>query len=158
VRVNYSSSAALSWDATLGYEFRQAGNKDFTTPVFGLGATWTPRLGTSLNFAAERRTFNSADAMNTNYTSMSATLTLSQRLGPWVTGSVSVGYENAQYQSTGADGDGARQDSLYQGQIGFTYSVTERWNCSISFSADENRSNQKPLQDYQVAFQSSFRF
>ena len=84
-------------NATLGYErLCQTGGGNFATPVFGVGATWTPRLGTSIDLATERRTFNSADASNTNFTSTSVNLTLSQRLGPWITGSVGLSYENAQ--------------------------------------------------------------
>lgn len=158
VNLEYNPSPKFSLYGTFGCEFRQAGGKLFTGPIFGVGATWTPRLGTSVKLAAERRTFNSAEAMNSNYTSTSITLSLDQRLGSRVTLSLSLGYENAQYESVGAGGDGSRRDDLIEGQIGFTLFINSRWSCSLSLSASDNYSNQRPLQEYQLAFQTSYAF
>jgi hypothetical protein len=47
---------------------------------------------------------------------------------------------------------------LFQGQIGFTYAVTQRFHCTLTFSADDNRSNQRPIQSYLAAFQTRWQF
>ena len=97
VRITFLGSKALTYNATVGFEFRDAGSKEEVNPVLGTGLIWEPRLGTRLILSADRRVENSAADVGANFVSSSVAVTITQRVTDFWQASASVGYENADY-------------------------------------------------------------
>ncbi len=164
-RASTATSEILSFSATLGAALLEAGDSQKVTPVFGLGATWTPRLGTSFSLTADQRPQNSAANTSTNFVTTSVALTVTQRLGRWMRLSVSGGYENASYYSIGGSSSalntsaGDRHDQLYVGQMGLNADLGRRWSAQLLYSYTKNTSNTGDAFDSSRAqFQINFNF
>lgn len=153
-----SPTVFLSFNSTLGLEYRTVGDSSSLNPIFGLGASWSSLLGTEVSLAAEQRVFNSASEFDTNYTSTSFVLSVSQALGSRLTGLLSFGYEHADYDSVGAGGEGGRIDNLYTVELGLAMPITTRLGCSLSGQWGQNNSNVEPFSFSQVTFQMSYAF
>ncbi|RYD75069.1 MAG: hypothetical protein EOP84_18865, partial [Verrucomicrobiaceae bacterium] len=158
LRANYRPSALLAIDGTVGLELRESGDSSEFNPIFGLGITWRPRLGTAVALAAESRIFNSASVENTNYRSTSVSLRVSQRIGYRLTASAALGYEIAEYESLGGGRSGSRRDELLGGSLELSLPITQRWSWALTLSASENISNERPFELYQVVLQTTYSF
>ena len=150
----------ISYNATLGVEYRVVGGSGTAGPLFGLGAGWKPRLGTVVSLAAESRVNSSASSVNTNYTSTSFVLGLSQTLGYKLSGSLSLAYEYAKYENVGAGGgnQGDRKDHLYYISTGLKRPISTKWSCSLLGRLGENRSNRDPFSFWEVSLYTSYSF
>ena len=188
VHSTVAPSPELAFSATAGEELREIGNFQKATPIFGVGAAWTPRLGTSFALAADRRTqVSSADASE-NYISTSVAFSATQRLGSWMKLQVSFGFEDARYYSisdtsssssspasitlTGSDSNDIftissvgstvapdRHDQLYVGQIGIFAELSKRWSAQLQYSYTKNTSNtEAAFNDSRAQFQLNFNF
>lgn len=158
VNIQYIPTPFIALSGNAGYEFRQIGSTMEATPIFGLGVTWTPRLGTTFSLIGQRGTQSSATVSNTNFDQTTLTLSINQRVGRRMNLNASGSYENAVYQSVGNGGEGGRVDNLIQGQIGVSYLITSRWTVSLSVSAGKNFSNVNPLNYQQATLQTTFSF
>lgn len=147
----------LSFHGSVGVEYRQAGDSTFN-PIFGLGATWNSRRGTTVSLAAESRIFNSATAANTNFTSTSIGLRASQILGYGIVGSLYLGYEYSAYERVGKGGVSGRNDQLCTVSIGLSRPITKRWSSSLSVQFGKNWSNVQPFNYSQITFRTSYAF
>ncbi len=158
-RANLISSEIFSFFGTFGIEFRQTGGTDQVNPVFGLGTAWNPRLGTSISLTADNRVQNSGSQANSNYATTSVAISLGQRLGSRFNLSLTIGYENARYSSTGADSAAAsRRDQAYFGAIGLQTQLSPRWQGSMTYSYRDTRSNESPFTDSSAQAQLSFAY
>jgi hypothetical protein len=163
-----AASPELSFSATVGTELLDAGDTQKLIPIFGLGATWTPRLGTSFALTADRRPQNSATSDSENYVSTSVGLSATQRLGSWVQLKVSFSFEDARYysigdtsspSSAGAADTANRHDDLYVGQVGLTAELNKRWSALLQYSYTKNISNTSDaFNDSRAQFQLTFNF
>ncbi len=145
-------------DGTVGIDFRDQGDTFSTAPIFGLSATWDSRQGTSISLAAERRIFNAASSINTNFTSSSVVLRLGQRLRWGVIGLLSGGYEYTEYESTGTGGQGSRKDKLFYFSGTVVKPLTRHWNCALNVSVGKNESEVNPFDYFQTTFKTSVEF
>ncbi|MEO7317567.1 MAG: outer membrane beta-barrel protein, partial [Chthoniobacteraceae bacterium] len=158
MRVNYSPTRFLLFDATAGVDFRGRGDSSSATPIFGLSTTWDSRHGTLVTLAAERRIFNAASASNTNFTSMTVVLSAYHRFGRSMIGSISAGYEYSEYDSTGSGAQSSRTDKLSYVSAGVTVPLALRWNCTLSGSAGRNESDVAGFDFVQMTFKTSLTF
>lgn len=159
LQVNYQPTRFLQFNGIGGIDFRDSGGSTTATPIFGLGLVWDSLRGTTVSLAAERRIFNAASAVNTNYISTSVALTFGQRLWDRLFASLSLGYEGASYESIGAGGESEkRSDNLFTATLGVTIPVSERLGCSLSCTYGKNESDVSPFTSSQVTFQTSYAF
>ncbi len=156
--LNYIPSPFIGINGNVGYEFRQIQGSTFTSPIFGLGVTWTPRLGTVFSISGNRSTQTSLTEVNTNYEQTSLSISARQNIGKRVVLSAGFNYENAVYESVGTDGESGRIDNLVEGEIGISYSITSQWRASLSLSMGKNFSNERPIDYQQATFQTTYSF
>ena len=158
VRTTYAPSRFVLFDGTVGIDFRDQGDTFSTAPIFGLSATWDSRQGTSVSLAAERRIFNAASSINTNFTSSSIVLRLGQRLRWGVIGLLSGGYDYTEYDSTGSGGQGGRIDKLSYFSATLVKPMNRHWNCALNVSVGKNESEVRPFDYFQTTFKTSLEF
>jgi hypothetical protein len=158
LRLKYRPTRFVSCDATLGLDFRDAADSLTTTPIFGLSVIWDSESGTSVSLAAERRVFNAASAINTNFTSTSIVLSGAQRLGWGLIGTLAAGYEFSEYESIGAGGQGSRKDHLTFVSGGLVKLITHHWNVSLSCAAGINESDTTAIDFVQVTLKTALAF
>jgi|GEM_PF-3675113 len=158
VRAAYELSGKLQATGSIGYEFRQAGETNSNTPVFTLGASWTPRLGTTVSLTADRRIFNSASVQDVNYSSTSVMLSLSQRVGNRCSLGLGLGWENGDYQSLDHSVSSGREDNLFFAQATFAVKISKRLSGSAYFSYTDNQSNVASYNTLTAGVQGSLTF
>ena len=156
--VKYSPTRFLLFDATAGVDFRDRGDSSAVTPVFGLSTTWDSRHGTLVTVAAERRVFNAASAIDTNFTSTSLVLSAIQRFDGGVMGRISAGYEYTEYESFGGGAGSNRTDKLSYISAGVMVPLNLHWNCSLSGSAGKNESDVSEFDFVQMTFKTTLSY
>ncbi len=157
-RLTYIATQKLSFNGTLGYEFRQTESRDVTNPVFGFGLNLAIRDGTNLSLNAERRVLNSASNLGANYTDTTVLLSLGQRLGTLVQLVATAGYENSAYQGVTTGVSSNRNDNQLVLQTALTYRFKERWLVSEIISYSKDFSNQNSFQAFQNSLQLTYVF
>lgn len=158
LHVKYSPTQFLLFDATAGVDFRDRGGSSTIAPIFGLSTTWDSRHGTLVTLAAERRVFNAASAIDTNFTSTSLALGVYQRFGGSVIGNITAGYEYTEYDSFGSGAGTSRTDKLSYFSAGILVPVTLRWNFALNASAGKNESDVQAFDFMQVTFKTTLTF
>ncbi len=158
LKLKYSPSRFLLFDATAGVDFRDHGDSSAVTPIFGLSTTWNSRHGTLVTLAAERRVFNAASAIDTNFTSTSFILSAYQRFSYGVMGTLSAGYEYTEYESFGASAGSNRTDKLTYVSAGVMVPLALHWNCSLNASAGKNDSDTQGFDFMQMTFKTTLLF
>ena len=134
LRLGYTPSPRLSFDTTVGYEFRQTDASEENTPIFRLGVAWQPQDGTSIGLSGERGVYNSAALSSTNYTTTSISLTATQRIGRYLEASASMGYNDDSYESAGGGKDYGRDEEYYLVQAGLAIHLGLQWRIVLNTS------------------------
>ena len=159
-RITYTNNGFLVVNGLFGIELRDTRDGEKITPVYGLGATWQVREGTTLALTSERRTFNSAALTGSNYVSSNVALTATQRLGSHWTATATFGYENADY-------DGAadrvrlrsnREDNYVVVQGGVVAKLGNRWSASTLATYGNNQSNGSSVNFFHTLVQATFAY
>lgn len=115
LRLNYDATAKLNIYASAGVEFRQFdGNRgDYVSPVFEVGATYTPFVDTTFTLAAGRRIYNSGYLANQDFGGTYVVGRFQQRLFRRVYLGLTAGYENDNYISTDSGVSATRNDDYW---------------------------------------------
>lgn len=158
LRVTYVAAVKLSLAATLGYEWRQTGTSSSATPVFNGNVSYALRPTTNLSLAANRSVSNSAVRNRTNYVSSSVRAVISQRIGSRASASLSLGYQNADYDSAGNQQAIAREDNLIFARPSIRWHLSESLSVSLFYSFSENFSNTRSFESQQVNLGVSYTF
>ena len=160
VRITYAKSDSLAVNGEFGIEFRDAEDGEKITPIFGLGATWRIREGTTLALTSERRTFNSAADTDSNYISSNVALTATQRLGDRWTATATVGYENADYYGVNnlRRSSSSREDNYVVVQGGVVVKIGNRWSASVLGTYGNNQSNGSSVNFFHTLLQATFAY
>ena len=158
VRTTFAPTRFVLFDATLGVDFRDRGDSFATAPIVGLSATWDSQHGTSVSLAAERRIFNAASSVNTNFTSSSIVMRVGQRLRWGVIGLFTAGYDYTEYESIGSGGQGSRTDKLSYLSGTLVKRLNRHWNCALNVSVGKNESDARPFDYFQTTFKTSLEF
>lgn len=145
VQVSYAATAKLGFNANAGWEFRNGGDgvPTSSTPVFSVGAAWTPREKTTISFDARRRTYGSAALVGQNYQATGFSATITQQLRPRISANLTVGYEFTNYQQALLGVDASRRDNYFYTRVGVGFPVN-RWcsgNVFYEFSNNSSTGN-----------------
>ena len=142
-RLTYTNNGFLIVNGTVGVEFRDTEAKEEINPIFGIGATYQVREGTTLALTSERRVVNSAADSGDNYISTNVALTATQRLGDRWTATGSFGYENADYDDVSGRRNMApgRNDDYIIVQGGLNAKLGSRLSASALLSYGDNQSS-----------------
>ena len=142
-RLTYTNNGFLIVNGTVGVEFRDTETKEEINPIFGIGATYQLREGTTFALTSERRVFNSAAQSGDNYISTNVALTATQRLGDRWTATGSFGYENADYEDVSRKRNLAagRNDDYIVLQGGLNAKLGTRLSASGLLSYGNNQSS-----------------
>ena len=156
--LKYSPTRFLLFNLSAGVDFRDRGGSFATTPIFGLSTTWDSRHGTLVTLAAERRVFNAASAIDTNFTSSTIVLSAIQRFDRGVMGKISAGFEYTEYEGFGNGANTNRTDKLTYISAGLMVPLALHWNCSLNGSAGKNESDVAEFDFVQMTFKTTVSF
>ena len=159
-RITYTNNRFLVVNGVFGVEFRNTDDGERINPIYGLGATWQIREGTTLALTSERRTFNSAALTGSNYISSNVALTATQRLGDRWTATATLGYENADYEgaSDRRRSSSNREDNYVVVQGGVVAKIGNRWSASVLGTYGNNQSNGSSVNFFHTLVQVTFAY
>jgi hypothetical protein len=142
VRAHYLGTGKLSFDGELGVEFRQiedhGGNR--TTPIFALGATYSPFVATELSLRGSRRTLASASKAGENYVLTGVEGRIRQRFFQRFYVSTATGYERSAYESVDGRGEANRTDNVFFTRPSLEFDVTKWASMEVAYEFRENDS------------------
>ena len=162
LRLNYDATAKLNIYASAGVEFRQFdGNRgDYVSPVFEVGATYTPFANTTFTLAAGRRIYNSGYLANQDFGGTYVVGRLQQRLFRRVYLGLTAGYENDNYISTDTDVSATRDDDYWFIEPSVDVLIT-RWLSAGAYylhRQDSSNTDFFSFYDNQVGVRATVRF
>jgi hypothetical protein len=162
LRLNYNATAKLNIYASAGVEFRQFdGNRDtYDSPVFEVGATYTPFADTTFTLAAGRRIYNSGYLANQDFGGTYVVGRFQQRLFRRVYLGLTAGYENDDYISTNSDVSATRNDDYWFIEPSVDVLITRWLSAGVYYLHREDASsdNSFSFDDNQVGVRATVRF
>jgi hypothetical protein len=158
LRVAYVPSRKITLAAMVGYEWRQIDGTTSATPVFDGSVSYAIRPTTTLSLGATRAVRNSAAQAQTNYVSSTVQVSASQKIGPKVVTSLSLGYQNATYDSVDGSESASREDNYFFARPDLRFLVTQAFSLSLFYSYGENRSTERSFQTQQVSLSGTYSF
>ena len=162
LRLNYEATAKLNIYASGGVEFRQFdGNRGgYTSPVFEVGATYTPFANTTLTLAAGRRIYNSGYLANQDFGGTYVVGRFQQRLFRRVYLGLTAGYENDDYISTDNDVSATRNDDYWFIEPSADVLITRWLSAGIYYLHRQDSSSDDffSFYDNQVGVRATVRF
>lgn len=160
LRLGYSATEKLSFEARGGVEFRQRGEGlgDKTTPVFGAGLKFSPLERTTIALEGFRRTEYSGLERGRDFTLTGAALRLKQSIGRGFHLTLDGGYEVSDYTES-VDGR-SRTDDYFFVRPGVLYNIARWGNAQLHYLHREDRSTQESFSflNNQVEFELSLIF
>ena len=158
-RITYLSSGSLTYNATVGFEFRDAGDKEEVNPVLGIGLSWEPRIGSRFVLSADRRVQNSAADLGTNFVSSSLAITATQRITDFWQASASIAYENADYDQVDRRSNlGQREDNYVVVQANLAAFFNRHLGGSVVLTYGNNQSRQDGTEFFQSLIQVTYSY
>jgi len=162
LRLNYDATAKLNIYASAGVEFRQFdGNRGgYVTPVFEVGATYTPFADTILTLAAGRRIYNSGYLANQDFGGTYVVARFQQRLLRRVYIGLTAGYENDNYISTDNDVTATRNDDYWFIEPSLDVLITRWLSAGVYYLHRQDSSSDDffSFYDNQVGVRATVRF
>ena len=162
LRLNYDATAKLNIYASAGVEFRQFdGNRGgYVTPVFEVGATYTPFADTTLTLAAGRRIYNSGYLANQDFGGTYLVARFQQRLLRRVYLGLTAGYENDNYISTDNDVTATRDDDYWFIEPSVDVLITRWLSAGVYYLHRQDSSSDDffSFYDNQVGVRATVRF
>ena len=162
LRLNYNATAKLNIYASAGVEFRQFdGNRgDYVSPVFEVGATYTPFVDTTFTLAAGRRIYNSGYLANQDFGGTYVVGRFQQRLFRRVYLGLTAGYENDNYISTDSDVSATRNDDYWFIEPSADVLITRWLSAGVYYLHREDSSSDSffSFYDNQVGVRATVRF
>lgn len=158
IYVNYVPTLKLSFAGSVGYERRQVGNTNSSTPIFDGSVSFLVNPRTTFTLGATQSVSNSAAQAETNYTSTTIRASVSERFGDRVTTSLALGYQKASYNSVDGTDGASREDDYFFAFLATTFQVTSTFSMSLSYSYGDNRSNERAFQTQTVNLSGTYSF
>ena len=158
LRLSYVPTAKCTLSGSFGYEWRQIGNTRSGTPVFAGALSYAIRPTTTIALSASRSVANSASTSDTNYTSSTIRGSVSQKLGLKATASLSLGYQNAIYDSVDDPRSISREDNLVFIRPSLAYRITSFLSISLYYSYGENYSDDRPFTTQEGGINATYKF
>jgi len=162
-RITYQATGKISLNASGGVEFRQFEDDDqngsHVSPVYELDAVYQPFDGTTITLSGSRHNQSSAVNAGQDYATSNITLGIRQRFVQRVYLSVTAGYENSNYFSTGTGTNDRRDDNYYFVQPALDVTVTRFWTAGAYYLHRENNSTGNfGFNDNQFGIRTSLAF
>lgn len=142
-RIEWNPTRKIAIDVEAGMENRSFDKGSDSTPVVEARVGWTPREGTELYLAGNRRVLASAFLPGENFTQSGVELGIVQRLGGKWTGRVEGGLERAAYSRVSGSGPSGRVDRIHFIRPSVEYRFTDDFSMGLFYRYSENRSNQE---------------
>lgn len=156
-RVNFESTAKLSFDARGGVEFRQSDGPlgDRADPVFNVTARYSLAEATLVALDGHRRVEPSSSRPDEDYVATGVSLRFERTLRTGLRFSVEGGYEHTDY--TESSGLAPRRDDFFFVRAGLLYNFARWGNAGISYEYRENDSSRggSSFENNRVTFQVS---
>lgn len=161
-RVIYDLTEKVTLRAKAGVGFRQTeGGYNKTSPVFGIGGTWTPFDSTTLTLDAYREEYSSTTLVSQNYFATGVSARIRQRFLQKFYLGIGGGYENSEYYRTSASAAPTnREDNYYYIRPSFDYQVTEWWSVGLfyMYRTNDSTSATNNFFNNQAGFMTSLAF
>ena len=163
LRAAYKMTEKLSFLASAGFEVVHYDGRDLTkvTPVFDLGASWSPFVGTSVGLSGFRKIFASPVEAGDVFTATGVQGSISQTFFQRFTASLFAGYENDDYSAANKHGTNTdRTDNYVYLRPNLTYSIGGWCNIVLyyQFSHNDSNINGASFDDHRVGGQVIFAF
>lgn len=164
LRAAYRYTEKLTFRATAGFEVTSYSSSDLikVTPVFELGADYSPFPDTTLSLTAFRKIFASPLLVGQFFTATGVEFDASQKLFQRFTVAVAVGYEHDSYNSTGGATaiDIGREDDYVYVRPNITYNFRNWLSATVYYQFGRNSSTigQSSFYDNRVGGQISITF
>jgi len=159
-RVNYDATGKLVVYASGGVDLRQSDTTN-VSPVFSIGAAYSPYATTTITLDIHERIYGSAALVGQDYRATGMFVTLNQQLRPSLSMFLSLGYENASYFAV-QDGIAAnRRDNYYFARVGPEWRVKPWCNLSSFYEFSKNDSTgigSRSFTRNRVGVQANFSF
>ena len=162
LRLNYIVTSKFALWASAGVEFRQFdSNRDtYTSPVFELGLTYHPFVGTYFSLAAGRRIFPSGYIADQDFGATYVAGRFQQRLFRRIYLGLGAGYEHSDYFATNNNVNATRNDNYWFIEPSIDVLITRWLTAGVYYLHREDISNQQffDWEDNQVGVRATLRF
>lgn len=161
LRAGYKTTEKTDISLSVGGEWRQySDGSDSFSPVFSLTGKYQPFEGTTLSIEGHRRQQNSAVLNGANFISTGVSLSARHRLRERLFGTLSVTFDNAEYQPTRRGVQTTRQDDYFLLRYGLDAILGRSWMVGIFHQYREDVSTDKSFSfdNNQVGIQASWGY
>ena len=163
LRAAYKLTEKLIFLGSAGAEIINYNDRNLikVTPVFELSAQWNPFVGTSFGLTAFRKIWASPVEVGQVFTATGVQGSISQTFFQKLTAAVFVGYENDQYNPSGATaGNINRTDNYVYLRPNLTYAVGGWCNIELYYQYNHNDSSLHgaSFDDHRIGGQVIFAF
>ncbi|MEA3213364.1 MAG: hypothetical protein QOE70_6421 [Chthoniobacter sp.] len=140
MRAAYSATERLSLSANVGGDFRNSGDGNQCSPIFGLGANYKPFDSTDVSLSGSRSIVPSAVLVHQDKELTSFFLSVRQRFLQRYFLTPSVGYDHTEYGGS-AEGVGeSRNDDSIAFGLNAATNLTEHWSVQLFYQYRRNTS------------------
>jgi hypothetical protein len=160
-RVLYTPTSKLSFNATVGAEFRQTqgSSRDQVNPTFSLGLDYDPFDGTDVNLNAYRDYAYSAKYYGDDYLATGVSGSVTQRFFQKFYAIFTASFENAVYEDNFTNQSANLSYNYFTVRPALAFRPTEWCELSIFYQYRENVSQTiDAFTDNQAGFQSRFAY
>jgi hypothetical protein len=140
LRLNWAATAKTGVSGSIGVEKREYSGGDSITALIGrFGVYYNPTEKVALQLSAYRNATPSIGTANAMFYSTGVAFTGSFQVATRVSTNLSVGFENAQYESTGG-GITSREDDYFFIRPSLTYFISTHLSTSLFYQFTNNDS------------------
>lgn len=159
-RINYDATGKLVIYASGGVDLRET---DMTTlsPVFNIGAAYSPTATTTISLDVHERIYGSAALEGQDYRATGFLVSLTQQLRRDLSAFVSVGFENASYFAVEKGIASDRVDNYTFVRVGPDWQVRPWWHLGAFYEYGNNASSgigSRSFSRNRVGVQANFAF
>jgi hypothetical protein len=159
-RLTYDATGKLVLFANGGVEYRQS-DIDTVSPVFSIGAAYSPTATTTITADIHERVYGSAAIEGADYRAIGFLVSVTQQLRYDLSGILSVGYENAAYFAVEKGVIADRTDHFVYTRVGPDWQVRPWWHLGAFYEFSRNASSgydSRPFTRNRVGIQANFAF
>ncbi len=159
-RVKYDATGKLSLYASGGVELRQA-DTEKVSPVFAIGAVYSPTATTTISLDFHERIYPSAALDGQDYRATGFMLTVTQQLRQNLSAILTAGYENTKYFAVDEDIFSDRVDHYTYVRVGPDWQVRPWWHLGAFYEFSRNASSGEDSRSFtrnRVGLQANFAF
>ncbi|TDU71378.1 uncharacterized protein DUF481 [Prosthecobacter fusiformis] len=139
LRFNWSATAKTGIAGSLGVEQREYdGGESMIAAIGRIGVYYNPTEKLGLQLSAYRNASPSIGAADGMFYSTGLAFTSNLQLTSRVSASLSIGFENAQYESTGGDEFTGREDDYFFVRPAFTFFLSSHLSMNLFYQFTNN--------------------